>query len=222
MVFGVEFGTLETLKMSIWCTRNTNFHISGLPKSRLGKKSPQSSKKVVCGLNFGTIFGALLVKSATRNQVKKGVGKKLEKSGQKEVCHHLAVHRGMDLETQTACWGGRGGIIIYNQKLYLVSNTPLGQRPGEFLLFSAPGHHVFIYSTYVFENRGFEDRGSEFLILKFLNNSRHANERTGSCHFDFARLKHNITINKLSSRGIEMTGSCHFVGVPVFFFISNI
>ena len=33
-VFGVDFRTLETLKMSIWSRRNTYFHIFGLPKSR--------------------------------------------------------------------------------------------------------------------------------------------------------------------------------------------
>ena len=45
MVFGMDFRTLEPSKMSIWCTRNTDFLIFGLPKSRSKNDSPQSSNK---------------------------------------------------------------------------------------------------------------------------------------------------------------------------------
>ena len=81
MVFGVNFRTLGSSNMSIWCRRNTDFLIFGLPNSCSKNESPQSSKIMRFLLNFGAIFGVLLVKNATRNQVKKRVGEKLKKSG---------------------------------------------------------------------------------------------------------------------------------------------
>ena len=76
MVSGVDFRTLEPSKMSISSRRNTHFLIFGLPKSCSKNESPQSSKKVRFLLNFEAIFGAFLVKNASRNHVEKGIAKK--------------------------------------------------------------------------------------------------------------------------------------------------
>ena len=76
MVFGVDFRTLESSKVSIWCRRNTHFLIVALPKSCSKNESPQSSKKVRFWLNFEAILGVDFVKNASRNQVEKGIAKK--------------------------------------------------------------------------------------------------------------------------------------------------
>ena len=79
VVFGVDFRTLGYSNMSIWCRRNTDFHKSGLPKSHSKNESPQRGENSSFGVNFGPILRAFLVRNPTINQVKKGVGKKLEK-----------------------------------------------------------------------------------------------------------------------------------------------
>ena len=82
MVFGVNFRTLGSSNMSISCRRNTDFLIFGLPKSRSKNESPQSSNKIVFGLNFGPIFKAFWDKNASRNQVKNMFEKNQEKRSQ--------------------------------------------------------------------------------------------------------------------------------------------
>ena len=67
---------------------------------------------MICVLNFGDIFGVVLVKNATRNQVKKRVGKKLKKQWSPEALSSSGRDQVETFGTQTPCWGVGG----YNQK----------------------------------------------------------------------------------------------------------
>ena len=100
--------------------------------------SPNHSQKtsrirVVKNIDFWIDLGSLLehfwTKKAIRNQVKKGVGKKLEKSGPQGRWGRL----GRDQETtflgQTPCWGVGG----YNPKQHTDSPTrPWAEGPANF------------------------------------------------------------------------------------------
>ena len=44
-IFGVNSRTLESSKMSIWCSQNTDFHVLGVPKSTSKKNMSKSAKK---------------------------------------------------------------------------------------------------------------------------------------------------------------------------------
>ena len=110
----MNFRPLGSSKMSIWCRRNTDFLIFGLPNSCSKNESPQSSKILRFVLSLGAMFLAFRVKHATKNQVKKGVGKKLEKSGPKEGWGRLTGGKGDSFLSQAACWGV-GGFNQYNQ-----------------------------------------------------------------------------------------------------------
>ena len=80
VVFGVDFRTLGYSNMSIWFRRNTDFHKSGLPKSRLKNESPQSSEKMRLWLNFGFTFLSFLVpKTLPEIKSKKEWGKSWKK-----------------------------------------------------------------------------------------------------------------------------------------------
>ena len=60
MVFGVFFGTLGTLKMSISSRRNTHFHVFDPLKCDLEIGPRKSWKKVRFGMDFGLHFWWLL------------------------------------------------------------------------------------------------------------------------------------------------------------------
>ena len=129
MLLGVAFRTLGSSKMGVSCRRNTDFHKIDLPKSHSKNKSPQRSDNSNFGVNFGPILRAFLVKNATRNQVKKGVDKKLEKSGPKEGWGRLARGRREHFLSQTACWGGRGGTIKNQNQLAHYLTRPWAKGP---------------------------------------------------------------------------------------------
>ena len=129
IVFGVNFRTLGSSNIRIWCRRNADFHKSGFPKSHLKNESPQSMEKIGFGVNVGSLFWVSFNKNATRNQIKKRVGRKLEKSAPQRPRVDLTVHRGMVFETQNPCWGGWGG-LTKNSLLIILHAS--GLKPGEF------------------------------------------------------------------------------------------
>ena len=83
--------------------------------------------------NFAFFFEKRSIKNASRNQVEEHVGKKLAKS-----CFQRLWVPGPKTEETTFLAkvpaGGVGGILPTTKKQHAhYLNTPLGQRPGEFL-----------------------------------------------------------------------------------------
>ena len=77
-----------------------------------------SRLRVMKKWDFGSIWGQILrgfgYKNASRKQVKKMLFPKQEKSSFQRPRVDLGHHQPMDFGTQTACWGGRGGLTKNN------------------------------------------------------------------------------------------------------------
>ena len=80
MVLGVFLGTLGPLNMSIWCRRNTNFHVFDPRKCDLEMSPRKSWKKVRfwkdCGLHFGDFCLPKRIQKSSQKNVCKKVGKR--------------------------------------------------------------------------------------------------------------------------------------------------
>ena len=79
MVFGVFFGTIETLKMSISSRRNTHFHVFDPRKYDLEIGPRKSWKKVRFGMHFGLNFGDFWLQKRVQKSGLKKVRKKVRK-----------------------------------------------------------------------------------------------------------------------------------------------
>ena len=81
MVFGLVFGTLGSLKMSIWSRRNTHFHFLDPRKCELEMCPRKSREKVRFGMDLELHFGDFCLP------------KRVQKSGQKKVRKKINVNR---------------------------------------------------------------------------------------------------------------------------------
>ena len=80
MVLGVFWGTLGSLKMSIWCRRNIHFHFFDPRKCDLEIGPRKSQTKVSFWKDFGLHFGDFCLPKRVQKSGRKQISKQSENS----------------------------------------------------------------------------------------------------------------------------------------------